>query len=171
MKIKELINQIILQEMRNLTEAKYSKGQKVWVKGEEYDSFTSGWILDPKGPSIRMKDGGHVEIGRFGKRYSVRTEEPDADSMKPPVKKEPKMPSRNQIRSTSPKTMTDAQFNKAVKQMATMSDGQELDFSVAADLAQNLYQSPGIKEYLRKQGFSDKNDAIDHLTDAISNYA
>lgn len=159
--------------MKLLKEAKYSKGQKVWVKGEEYDSFTSGWILDPKGPSIRMKDGGRVDVGQYGMRYSIRTEEPDAESMKPPVKKEPKMPSWNQIRSTSSssKTMTDAQFNKAVKNIATMSDGQELDFSVAADLAQNLYQSPGIKEYLRKQGFSDKNDAIDHLTDCISNYA
>lgn len=163
MKMRRILN--------SLTEAKFSKGQKVWVKGEEYDQFTSGWILDPKGPEIRMKDGGRVTIGQYGRRYSVRTEEPDAEAMKSPIKKEPKMPSWNQIRATSSKTMTDAQFNKAVKQIATMSDGQELDFSVAADLAQNLYQSPGIKEYLRKQGFTDKNDAIDHLTDAISNYA
>lgn len=165
MKLRKILN--------SLTEGKFQKGQKVWVKGEEYDQFTSGWVLDPKGPAIRMKDGGRVTIGQFGKRYSVRTEEPEPQLMVPPVKKEPKMPSWKTIRSTSSssKTMTDAQFNKKVKQIATMSDGTELDYSVAADLAQNLYMSPGIKEYLKGQGITDRNDAIDYLTDAISNYA
>ena len=67
--------------------------------------------------------------------------------------------------------MSDAQFEKKVKEIATMSDGDELDYSVAADLAENLYEMPGIKAYLRKQGQTDRSDALEYLTNAISNFA
>lgn len=158
--------------MKNLTEAKYSKGQKVWVGGkyDEPDDFVSGWILDPNEPSIRLSNGKKIsknssEFER--KQFVIKTEKPEHKPSSQTREKKPTSPKP----STSTNVMSDAQFNKAVKQIATMSDGEELDYNVAADLAENLYEMPGIKVYLRKQGEIDRNDALEYLTNAISNYA
>ena len=92
----------------------------------------------------------------------------------------PSQPSRNtnyhsgrvdytKASSNQPDVMSEKQFIKMVRDMASDTDVSEP--GVAYDLAENLYAYSSIKYYLNSKGLKNRNQAIEFLKNRIAEYA
>jgi hypothetical protein len=152
--------------MKLLKEDSFQRGQKFWITG--------GNFTHPELVTVSSKDsdenGSFMDVKSMSGRVSTIY---DSDLPKYQISFEkPTPPQVQKAKVQNPTVISTAQFEKKIKQMATMSDGDELDFSVASDLAENLLHDNEILKYLiYKKKITKKNRALEFLTDMISNYA
>lgn len=172
----KLLEKIIKNIIKSLNEMKLTRGQQVWIRAKVDSEFVKGYVIDTD--RIRTKKYDLVFRDEF-QDYIIKTEDPGSGPHKiiDPARRKWEKEYQQIIKSPLYKTvkipgaMSKTQFDKKVKQIAMMSDDEELSYSSAADLAMNLYYDVGVKEYLRGKGITTFDAALKYLTDEISNYA